>query len=175
MQLASIACSQAALQLDVAENEKAREKAKLIVLPEVTKRSNKTLLLDLDGTLFCTLKSNTTTTANVDPASVHTISYKDFAFTNKVSLQVVVRPYAKELLRELSQVYEIVVRPACEKAGLHFGGERICLVVGATSGPRGQAHRPPSLPRQLRVGGTSTGEGPGADPEQRHPQHGHRR
>eukprot|EP00826_Nyctotherus_ovalis_P057427 TRINITY_DN7846_c0_g1_i20.p1 TRINITY_DN7846_c0_g1~~TRINITY_DN7846_c0_g1_i20.p1 ORF type:complete len:187 (+),score=24.91 TRINITY_DN7846_c0_g1_i20:92-652(+) len=52
---------------------------------------------------------------NVDYENAKTVVYEDSASSTLFSVQVIIRPYAIQLLQELSIIYEIVIFTAAEK------------------------------------------------------------
>ncbi len=72
--------------------------------------SNKTLILDLDDTLIHTINpSFNYNSINITHTEFKTVLYKDAELPSIFSIRVVVRPYAIQLLEELSKIYEIIV------------------------------------------------------------------
>eukprot|EP01022_Parablepharisma_sp_SALTPOND_P007985 TRINITY_DN135024_c1_g1_i1.p3 TRINITY_DN135024_c1_g1~~TRINITY_DN135024_c1_g1_i1.p3 ORF type:complete len:321 (-),score=30.80 TRINITY_DN135024_c1_g1_i1:2943-3905(-) len=90
--------------------EEVRKKS--ITLPDVKgkKKSNKTLLLDLDDTLVHTVDPNLNySSIKIDTANVKCTMYLDPYLSSMVNLKVVIRPNAMKFLQEISPFYEIVV------------------------------------------------------------------
>ena len=83
-------------------------------LPPKKKLSNKTLIFDLDNTLVCAI---VTSNAKLYPnAIVHRITYFDVKRKGNSMLDVVIRPYAIEMLKQLSNYYEIIIFTAANKS-----------------------------------------------------------
>ena len=81
-----------------------------------TRLSDKTLLLDLDDTLIHTINPKFDySLINIDHSSAKIIFYKDPETSSLHSIKVVIRPYATELLQQLSKYYEIVIFTAAQK------------------------------------------------------------
>ncbi len=80
-----------------------------VVLPGDGPISKKTLILDLDDTLVHTINPAFNYAAlGVVHTNVRTTLYQDPSF-EVFSINFVIRPYAIQLLKEMSQLYEIVV------------------------------------------------------------------
>lgn len=78
--------------------------------------SGKTLVLDMDDTLIHTLVPLFNySRINVDHENAKTVIYEDSASSTLFSAKVIIRPYAIQLLQELSIIYEIVIFTAAEK------------------------------------------------------------
>jgi len=78
--------------------------------------SGKTLILDMDDTLIHTLISSLNySKIRLDHKNAKIIMYKDEDKLTLYSAKVIIRPYALELLKELSKIYEIVIFTAAEK------------------------------------------------------------
>lgn len=88
-------------------------KFKEVALGAKSKRaSDKTLILDLDGTLIYTIDPSLNYSAiDICHEQAKVVLYKDNNNSNEVSIKVLIRPHAIELLKELSKVYEIIVLP----------------------------------------------------------------
>lgn len=85
-------------------------KAREVDLELVERKSNKTLVLDLDDTLIHMINPKFKySSMNVCHASARTVIYKDQDTPTFNSIKIIIRPYALKLLEELSQLYEIVV------------------------------------------------------------------
>lgn len=70
--------------------------------------SDKTLLLDLDGTLIYAMNPQLNYSAiNISCDKPETVLFKEGS--DKVCVKVLIRPYATYLLKELSKTYEIIV------------------------------------------------------------------
>ena len=83
-------------------------------IPKHKKLSNKTLIFDLDNTLICTLTG--TIVQLYTNAIFSKINYNDSKRGNIVPLHVVIRPYALEMLKQLSPYYEIIIFTAANKS-----------------------------------------------------------
>lgn len=100
------------------------------------KRSNKTLLLDLDDTLIHTIDPNFNYAAKgVTHTGFRNLLYHDNASGQIYSIKVLVRPYAQQLLKELSSIYEIVVSlpPMLTSLDLHRRPQVLCQCHPCTS------------------------------------------
>lgn len=76
----------------------------------------KTLLLDLDDTLTHTINPEFNYSAlDVAHAGAKTVFYQDMNGTDVYSIRVLIRPYAIQLLRELSARYEVVIFTAAQQ------------------------------------------------------------
>ena len=87
-------------------------KAKEIKIPVCTKQkdSDKTLILDLDDTLFHSLNpAFDYSYMNIAKNEIRTIKYMNNVNKRIEQLQIIIRPYAIELLEKLSKIYEIIV------------------------------------------------------------------
>eukprot|EP00826_Nyctotherus_ovalis_P061295 TRINITY_DN8706_c0_g1_i1.p3 TRINITY_DN8706_c0_g1~~TRINITY_DN8706_c0_g1_i1.p3 ORF type:complete len:104 (+),score=1.52 TRINITY_DN8706_c0_g1_i1:553-864(+) len=85
-------------------------KAREVDLEPAERKSNKTLVLDLDDTLIHMINPKFKySNMNVCHASARTVIYKDQDTPTFNSTKIIIRPHALKLLRELSQLYEIVV------------------------------------------------------------------
>eukprot|EP00829_Urostomides_striatus_P002014 TRINITY_DN1217_c0_g1_i4.p1 TRINITY_DN1217_c0_g1~~TRINITY_DN1217_c0_g1_i4.p1 ORF type:complete len:316 (-),score=64.45 TRINITY_DN1217_c0_g1_i4:53-1000(-) len=74
------------------------------------KRSNKTLLLDLDDTLIHAInKSFDYSRINIVHKNIKTIQIEDELTHEDREIQFIIRPYAIEFLKKLSSIYEIVI------------------------------------------------------------------
>jgi len=84
---------------------------KFVSLPEVKgKKSNKTLLLDLDDTLVHTLDPNLNySVVNIDKANIKNVTYADPVLSSIVNIKVAIRPDAVRFLKEISPYFEIIV------------------------------------------------------------------
>lgn len=72
--------------------------------------SDKTLILDLDGTLIYMLNPSYDYSAiGLYHNKAKKIIYKDNASSTECSVEIIIRPYAIQLLEELSRIYEIIV------------------------------------------------------------------
>ena len=75
-----------------------------------SKSKRKTLILDLDDTLIHTINpAFNYSSINVTHTDVKNILYQDGNGSTVFAIKVVIRPYAIQLLQELSSLYEIVV------------------------------------------------------------------
>jgi len=85
-------------------------KIREVILKPAKRKSNKTLVLDLDDTLIHMINPRFTYShLNVCHSSAQTVLYKDIDSPTFTSIKVLIRPYALKLLEELSEIYEIVV------------------------------------------------------------------
>lgn len=85
-------------------------KAREVELEPVEKRSNKTLALDLDETLIHMVNPKFEySSMSMSYGSAQSVLYKDPETLTFNSIKVIIRPHAVRLLKELSEIYEIVV------------------------------------------------------------------
>ena len=91
-------------------------KTKSVELSSRSKHSsNKTLILDMDETLIHSVKSYLDySKLNVTVDEARTLTYRDNDFTFK-NFKVFIRPHAIRLLKELSELYEIIVFTSAEQ------------------------------------------------------------
>ena len=85
---------------------------KMIMLPELKqgKKSNKTLFLDIDETLLHTIeKKRDYSMVDIDMDLIKTTTYINSYMCNIANIQVIMRPYLKQFLKEISKYYELVV------------------------------------------------------------------
>lgn len=77
----------------------------------------KTLILDLDDTLIHTINPNFNyATLQITHSNPKTLLYQDLTTSDVYSISVVIRPYAIQLLRDLSEIYEIVIFTAAQRS-----------------------------------------------------------
>ena len=85
--------------------------------PKSKKLSNKTLVLDLDNTLICAMSDLVYDPLEIfDGADVRKTSYIDSKKGTEIKLYVIIRPYAIEMLKQLSTYYEIIIFTAANKS-----------------------------------------------------------
>ena len=95
-----------------------------VMLPPIEslkKKTNKTLVLDIDGTLIYKINSSSfDDSLNEGQSKQIPVTYKDTLTSNSCSVKVVIRPYAIRLLQELSPLYEIIVIITTTLLDLHI-------------------------------------------------------
>jgi TFIIF-interacting CTD phosphatase-like protein len=78
--------------------------------PKTRRTSDKSLILDLDSTLIYTINPLLNYSAmDICCDKAETIFIRNNKNLDKVCVKVMIRPYAKELLKGLSKIYEIIV------------------------------------------------------------------
>ena len=83
---------------------------------KIKKQSNKVLVLDLDNTLVYAMTTTSFKEKKVDPScEVKTTSYTDPKSGYVIELKIIIRPYAMEMIKQLSPYYEIVIFTAASK------------------------------------------------------------
>eukprot|EP00826_Nyctotherus_ovalis_P032132 TRINITY_DN2594_c0_g1_i2.p1 TRINITY_DN2594_c0_g1~~TRINITY_DN2594_c0_g1_i2.p1 ORF type:complete len:271 (-),score=18.88 TRINITY_DN2594_c0_g1_i2:311-1123(-) len=127
-------------------------KFKEVALGTKSKRaSDKTLILDLDGTLIYTLDPSLNYSAiDICHEQAKLVLYKDNNNSNEVSIKVLIRPHAIELLKELSKIYEIIVLPLLI-LGLHRVRAPICQRRTQASRPQRLLHFPQDIQEQMHM------------------------
>ena len=85
--------------------------------PKKKKLSTKTLVFDLDNTLVYVVTSQTYAKMNLPKnMDVRQVTYTDQKEGKPLQLNIIVRPFALEMLQQLSSYYEIIVFTAASKA-----------------------------------------------------------
>ena len=88
-----------------------------IPLPKNKKLTNKTLVLDLDNTLVNVVTSQIFYSNSIPKElEVLTIDYFESRRKQHIELKVIIRPYLRELLTQLSPYFEIIVFTAASKS-----------------------------------------------------------
>jgi len=85
--------------------------------PEKKKLTNKTLFLDLDNTLVYVVTNSTYIKMNIPKSmDVRNTLYTDPKESKPLLLNIILRPYALDMLKQLSPYYEIIVFTAANKS-----------------------------------------------------------
>lgn len=96
------------LNMDKIFIEEVSNKYLYLPQPVNAKKTNKTLLLDLDDTLIHTIIS-INPFVKISKEIVRNVEYYDDYYNKQISINVAIRPYAIEFIKEMSSLYEIVV------------------------------------------------------------------
>jgi CTD small phosphatase-like protein 2 len=85
--------------------------------PKTKKLTNKTLVLDLDNTLVYVMTAQAFDSKKVfKDADVRSAKYIDTKKGITMELRIIIRPYAIEMLKQLTTYYEIIIFTAANKA-----------------------------------------------------------
>ena len=86
------------------------KKVTIPIEPNSTRISDKTLVLDLDGTLIHAVSPTFDySRINVSVDSAETVYYKNEGEEEMKAIKIIVRPNAAKFLKEISKIYEIIV------------------------------------------------------------------
>ena len=88
-----------------------------VKIPQPRKKvTNKTLIVDLDNTLVYAMSPKMFSIKRIsDEIDVRSVSYVDSSKKTLVELKVLIRKYALDMLKELSEFYEIIVFTGANK------------------------------------------------------------